>query len=233
MPIWELDDPLACLYGDCGRTYRTEEAIRRHQAFEHPVPLLCPFRSECRQLRRQFFGLNHLRTHIYSRHARTYSQPTCCDPECTYQEKKPFQSWNAVLRHILQIHMEYVGIVFESPVRNHLLFKKCCYNDCNKCFKTREKFQCHLVKHHRFPLRCPYESNVDKHVHNSVVYLGLIELEKHVKTEHSQQFRTPICCKVSCQNAQNYQDWNQVMNHILEKHWRDIRVKDDTIFSHT
>ncbi|CAF3968119.1 unnamed protein product [Rotaria sp. Silwood2] len=228
IPSWVLDDPLTCSYNDYHRSYRDEEALKRHEAYEHPVPLQCPFTLECQQSRKKYFGLWNLRKHIYSKHAPMFSQPICFDSECKWKENKPFQSWNRVLKHILERHLEAVGIIVKSATSSstkdkHKIFKKCSYDNCVQLFKTREKFQYHLVTCHPFPLRCPYDSKHNKLIHNAKIYLGLMDLERHIKIEHSQEFQERLCFNNNCQKEKHFQDWSTLMNHILIKHWPDIR----------
>jgi hypothetical protein len=226
VPSWDLGGPFKCAYNDSDRLYWEEEALRRHEAFEHPVILLCPFCSECQQSPKKYMGLWNLRRHVISMHAPMFSQPKCFDFECKCEEKKPFENWNQVLRHILVKHLEAVGVIDESTTSplttKSKIFKKCSYDTCNQLFRTRDKFLYHLVIDHPYPLRCPYDSECNN-IASGKVYLGLMKLERHIKTDHSVQFSEPMCFDGKCQQEKHYQDWDTVVDHILEKHLLDIK----------
>ncbi len=228
IPPWDLDGPVKCLHRNCDQWYWEEEVLKRHEAFEHPVALRCPFSFECQQSATEYIGLWNLRRHVIRTHAPLFSQPTCFDPECKMEEKKPFKSWPEVLRHILRIHLEAVGIISESTTssttkKTKKVIKKCSYDTCNQLFNTREKFTYHLITYHPYPLRCPYNSE-GNNIADSEVYLGLTELEKHIKTEHAVQFLEPMCFDSKCQREKHFQNWNLVVDHILGKHWLDIKL---------
>jgi len=227
IPCWDLNGSFKCPYNNCNRYYWEEETLKRHEAFEHPVALTCPYGSECQQSTVKYIGLWKLRHHILKMHAQLFSEPTCFDSKCKAAEKKPFKSWPEVLRHILSEHLQAVGIIGESTAsltaNNRKTSKKCSYDTCDLLFDKREKFQYHLVIFHPYPLRCPYNSQCNKSG-NAEGYLGLMELEKHVKTEHSKQYQTAVCFHSKCQDAKKFQDWNSVVDHILKNHWLDIKL---------
>jgi hypothetical protein len=226
IPSWDLGGPLKCAYNNCDRWYWEEETLKRHEAFEHPVALLCPFCSKCQQSAIKYTGLWNLRRHVISMHAPLFSQPTCFDSECKWEEKKPFTSWNHVLRHILIMHLESVGLISKSTTSptatKYKISKKCSYDTCNQLFKTRDKFLHHLITYHPYPLRCPYDSECNN-IARGKVYLGSMELETHIKTDHSAQFSMPMCFDSKCQQEKHLQDWDTVVDHILSKHLLDIR----------
>ncbi len=206
--------------------YWEEEALRRHEAFEHPVALLCPFCLEWQQSPKKYIGLWNLRRHVTSNHAPLFSQPTCFDSECKLGEKKPFKSWSHVLRHILREHLETVRITSEAktspPTTKHKISKKCSYDTCNQLFKTRNAFLHHLITYHPYPLRCPYDSECNN-IASGKVYLGSMELETHIKADHSVQFSEPMCFDGKCQQEKHYQDWDTVVDHVLREHLLDIK----------
>ncbi|CAF4357835.1 unnamed protein product, partial [Adineta steineri] len=57
IPTWDLRDPFKCSYYNCSQVYWDEIILKRHQAYEHPLPLLCPFGLECQQSTKKYFGL--------------------------------------------------------------------------------------------------------------------------------------------------------------------------------
>lgn len=226
IPCWDIMGPYKCSYSDCSYWNWEEESLKRHEAYEHPVPFLCPFNSECAQSARKYNGLWRLRRHVMDVHAPLFSQPTCFDSECKTGEKQPFKSWPDVFRHILLEHLSAVGIIMESAAsstkKTGTKYKKCCYDTCNILFKTREKFQHHLTRCHPYPFRCPYNSECNN-IADGKVYAGLMDLTKHITEKHSVQFSKPVCFDSKCQNEKHFQDWNLVMEHILRKHWLEIK----------
>jgi hypothetical protein len=226
VPSWDLCGPFKCAYNDCDRFYWEEEALKRHEAFEHPIALLCPFCSECQQSPIKYIGLWNLRRHVISMHAPLLSQPTCFDSGCKLGEKQPFKSWNKVLCHILEKHLEAVGVISESTTSptttKRKISKKCSYDTCHQSFKTRDAFLYHVVTDHPYPLRCPYDSECNN-IANGKVYLGSMELERHIKADHSVQFSEPMCFDSKCQQEKHFQDWDTVVDHILRKHLLDIK----------
>jgi hypothetical protein len=223
IPCWS---PFKFPYNGCHRYYWEEETLKRHEAFAHPIALTCPYGSECQQSTFKYMGLWKLTQHILKMHAQLFSEPTCFDSKCEAGEKKPFKSWPGVLRHILYEHLHAVGIIKESTTsltrKNQKTSKKCSYDTCDILFDRRYKFQDHLVTFHPYPLRCPYKSRCNKS-DNAGGYLGLMELEKHIKTEHSKQYQTAVCFHSKCQ-AKKFQNWNSVVHHILMDHWLDIKL---------
>ncbi|CAF0849728.1 unnamed protein product [Adineta steineri] len=209
------------------QVYWDEIILKRHQAYEHPLPLLCPFGSECQQSTKKYFGIWKLREHVYSKHAPLYSQPVCFNSECQYN--KPFVTWNHVLKHILHMHLEAVVLIVNSntssTVKKDKVYKKCSYQNCNQPFKTRNTFQYHLATSRPYPLRCPYNSACNKLDNDSKHYLGLMELQRHIEVTHSVQFLVPMCFNHRCQQNKHYKELKPLMNHILQKHWLNIRVK--------
>ncbi|CAF3001998.1 unnamed protein product [Rotaria sp. Silwood2] len=229
IPSWNIEIPFKCTQYGCGRSYEEEESLKRHEAYEHHIALLCPFGLNCQRSKKKYHGVLHLRKHVLLEHAPLYSQPTCFDPECKLEEKKPFSSWKGVLTHILKKHLAAVGIFIESTqlrTKAEGKSKTCGYNACVQSFTTRAKFQCHLVTYHHYPLRCPYNSNcnrVNSGEDDGEGYLGLVELERHIKANHSEQYPEPMCFNSECQKERHFPGWNAVVNHILTKHWLDIK----------
>jgi hypothetical protein len=222
IPSWDLNGPLKCSYDNCDRLYWDEETLKRHEAHEHPIPLLCPFSLECQQSRKKYFGHWNLRKHVELKHTPVLSELMCFDPKCKYD--KTFKSWYYVLSHIFKEHLEAVGIIVQSITTQHNIFKKCSYENCNQPFKTGNAFLHHLVTSHPYPLRCPYNSKCHKFARDGEGHLGLIELEQHITTQHSAQFPEPMCFNRKCQQKEHFTNWTKLMKHILEKHWGDIRL---------
>ncbi len=112
IPSWDLHDPFKCSYYNCDRVYWDETILKRHQAYDHPVPLQCPFGLGCQQSTRKYFGLWNLRRHVNLKHAPLFSEPTCFDSECKYN--KTFRTWNHVLKHLVTYHLDAIGCIIKS-----------------------------------------------------------------------------------------------------------------------
>jgi hypothetical protein len=222
IPCWDLGGPYKCAYDNCDDLYSEKEILKQHEAFDHPVPLLCPFSLNCQQSGIKYIGFSNLIRHIISKHARMFTQPTCFDSECKDGKDKPFKNWPDVLRHILKKHLNAVGITTESTRMECKISKKCSYGTCNEQFNTREEFQYHLVRCHPYSLRCPYSSQCRNA--GGKGYLGLPKLESHIRAEHPIEFEKCMCFDSECQNK-SFGNWDQVVDHFLTKtHWLDIRL---------
>jgi hypothetical protein len=223
---WGLSDPYKCSYKDCNQEYWEEEALKRHEVFEHHILLSCPFDSECQQSGEKYHGQGHLLRHINTEHASLFPKPMCFDPNCTFD--KPFKAWPAVIRHILKQHLEAVGLITNattsSAIPDYKLAKRCMYENCNGVFKARSEFLGHLVTVHSYPLRCPYDPICNNRDKDDGGYLGLIELEQHIIDKHSAEFPRAACFSYRCQQKKHFNTTKQLMRHILKQHWLDVKI---------
>lgn len=151
---------------------------------------------------------------------------TCPDTsECLADDKRPFGSWPKVLRQITSEHSEAVEVQTQpttlSSTAKRTKSQKCTYNHCPLLFNSSNKFHHHLIKCHPYALRCPYSSDCNQ-ADSAENYAGLMELEQHIKTNHSAQYQNFKCFDRVCQQERKFPNWQSVIDHIVIKHWTDI-----------
>ena len=221
-----LNDLHRCSDSNCGELHREEELLKQDETNEHRVSFMCPYTYECQNSRVRYVGLWSLYRHVVAKHASHFSEPRCFHSECHADDKKPFENWPTVLRHIISEHSQAVEIQTRSTTlpskAEQTKSEKCPFDHCPLLFHSTNQFSHHLIKCHPYPLRCPYSPECNK-ADSAENYKGVMELEEHIKTNHLEQYQNFMCFNSICQQKREFSNWHSVIDHIVIKHWMDIK----------